>query len=94
LPERDVARRVAKIRAIEAERDAFDHVEVFGHARIRAAAAHFRAIHRVVHRIAKRLVDVTSGIGVQRNHLADGHCFLLLSANEPVERTRVPLEGC
>ena len=39
------------------------HVHLLGRARIGAAQAHARAIHQVMRRIAKRLVDVpcTSG---------------------------------
>jgi hypothetical protein len=39
----------------------------------------------VVRGIAERLVDVPVNVGVQGNHLADGHAFLL-NCIKPVDR--------
>src|SRR5690348_3282701 len=72
-PEPQVAGRVAHIRAVKADSDALAHVHPFRAAGVRAAPAHFRAIHHVMDRIPERLVDVSLHVGVQADHLADGH---------------------
>jgi hypothetical protein len=47
----------------------------------------------VVRCIPERLVHMTLHVGMQGDHLANGHrLFLLLSTNEPVDCAAVPLE--
>jgi hypothetical protein len=97
LPKGDVRGRIADVRAIEAQADALDHVHRFGRAGVGAALAHLRTIHRVVHGVGQRLVDVAVNVGVQGNHLADGHSFLLWGPSLRAERSNpafVPLLGC
>lgn len=80
-PQPQVRGRVADIGAVEADADALPHVLSLGETRIRAAAAHLRAIHGVMDRIAERLVDVAGHRWVKCDHLADGHWRLLARPN-------------
>ena len=73
LAEGDVAGCIADVRAVEAKPDALVHIDRFGDARVRAAPAHLRAIHQVVHRIAERLIDVRGDVRVEGDHFANGH---------------------
>ena len=74
--QRQPARRLANIGAVEAGADALPHIHLFRGAGIGAAEAHLRAIHEVMHRIPERLVHVTLNVGVQSDHLANGHSGL------------------
>jgi hypothetical protein len=67
--------RFADVRAIEAGADSLAHVHFLGRAGIGAAQAHARAIHQVMRGIAKWLVDVARDVGVQRDHLSNGHGY-------------------
>ena len=64
---------------IEAVREAKESLSAqFHEIGVRAAQAHAGAVHQVVRGIAERLVDVTFDLGVQCNHLANGHEILPL----------------
>ena len=83
-PRRELAGRLAYVRAIEAGPDALAHVHLLGCAGVGAAKTHARAVHQMVRGIGQRLVDVTLNVGVQADHLANGHKGLLI----PVENRR------
>ena len=51
--------------------------DLLGRAGVGAAQAHPRAVHQMVGRIPKRLVDVPVNVRVKGDHLADRHAFLL-----------------
>ena len=70
---RQLAGRLANVGTIKAGADALRHRHLFGEACVRATQAHARAVHEVMGSIAERLIDVAGDIGVQGNHLADGH---------------------
>ena len=89
-PQSQPARRFADVGAIQAEADALGHVHRLGEAGIGAAGAHLRAVHEVMDGIAERLVDVFARVGVQGDHLANGHVSLLQD-DKPVDGLRVPL---
>ena len=82
-PHRQLARRLANVRAVEAGADALRHVHLLGRARVSAAQTHARAIHQVMSGIAEGLVDVPVHVGVEGDHLADGH--ELKAPENPVE---------
>ena len=79
LAKADVRGRVANVGAIEAEADALGHVDGFRRAGVGAAAAHLGAVHHVVHRIAKRLVDVPVHVRVQARSFCGWTWGILLS---------------
>lgn len=72
-PHRELARRFANVGAVEADSNALPHVHLFSGTRIGAAETHPCAVHKVVCRIPKRLVDVPGNTGVKCDHLADRH---------------------
>jgi len=55
-PRSQLARRLANIRAVEANPDALPHIHFLGRAGVRAAEAHPGAVHQVMSGIAQRLV--------------------------------------
>lgn len=77
-PDGQLASRFAHVGAVETGADALPHVHLLSRAGVGAAQTHARAIHEVVRRIPKRLVDVSLDVGVKRNHFADGHGILPL----------------
>ena len=77
-PRAEASGGLADIRTIEAQPDALRHVRRFGHARVGAAQAHFRAIHQMMDGIAERLVVAV--LGVERDHLANGHGVSLVAS--------------
>ena len=80
-PQAQARRRLADVRAVAAQADALGHVHVLGGAGVGAAEAHLGAIHGVMDGIAERLVDVARlhDVGVERNHLANGHGISLFA---------------
>ena len=75
-PQAQTGGGLAYIRAVQACADALRHVHFLGRAGVRAAEAHFPAVHQVVDGIAERLVHMTLHVGMQADHLADGHSGL------------------
>ena len=92
-PHRELPRGFANVGAVEADADALPHVPLLGRAGIGAAEAHPRALHPVLRRIAEWLVDGAGHVGVEGDHLADGHVLVSSreSCGEPVRALPVPL---
>ena len=79
---RELSRRFADIGAIQAGSDALGHVHRLSSACVGATETHSRAVHQVMRRIAKWLVDAPMHVRMQGNHLTDRQIGLLVLTSE------------